>query len=169
MIFPSALTTRLIIALNGVDGPEYFQAGDSNMKPGMVVMHDDADEVKICTSTGKPIGVVGCDADHDLSTVYAAGERIPIYMIGSGVEMFILCKDATTITVEKGSIMDTADDTTLKGHARVKDAFIPITTSIAAAMGTERNVGIGFWIGRALAAGSITSAVARYVPVKLSL
>jgi len=166
MIFPSTLR-RLVIALNGMEGPEYFQAGDSNMKPGMVCMHDDADEVKICTSTGKPFGIIGCDADHDLGTVYTAGERIPVWILGCGVDLYVMCVDATTITVEKGSIMDTADDTTDKGNARVKDAYIAVTTSIAAAMGTERNLGIGFWVGRALAGGSITSNVTRYVPVHL--
>lgn len=168
MAFPSTLY-RLVIALNGYDGPEYYQAGDSLMKPGYVCMEDDADEVKICTSTGKPLGIIGCDADHDLGTVYTVGERIPVYPLGCGVDLYVACVDATTITVVKSSIMDTADDTTLVGHARVKDAFIAITTTIAANMGTERNVGSGFWIGKAQEAGSITSAVVRYVPVKLSL
>ncbi len=165
MIFPSTLR-RLVISLNGVDGPEYFQAGDSSCKPGHVVMFDDADEVKICTSTGQPIGIVGCDADHDLSTAYTAGERIPVYMLGSGVDMYVMCVDATTITVERGDFMDTADDTTDKGNARVKDDFVVVTTSGTL---TARNGSIFFWIGRALAAGSITSNVTRYVPVKLSL
>jgi len=168
MAYPSTLR-RIILALNGYTGPEYFQAGDSSLKPGYVAMYDDADEVKICTSTGKPIGVVGCDADHDLGTVYAAGERVPIYPLGCGVDIYVACIDATTITVEVGSIIDTADDTTLIGRGRVKDAFIAITTTIAANMGTERNVGSAFWVGRAQEAGSITSAVNRYIPVKLSL
>lgn len=168
MIFPSVLR-RLIIAYNGVEAPEYFQAGDALMKPGHVVMYDDADEVKICTSTGKPIGIVGCDADHDLATVYSLGERIPIWVLGCGVDLYVMCVDATTITVERGSIMDTADDTTDIGNARVKDAFIAITTTHANNMGTERNVGTGFWIGKALAGGSITSNVTRYIPVKLSI
>ena len=166
MIFPSTLR-RMEIAYNGMEGPEYFQAGDSNMKPGMICMHDDADEVKICTSTGAPFGVVGCDADHDLSTAYTAGERIPVWVLGCGVDIYVLCKDATTITVVKGSIIDTADDTTLKGQGRVKDTFVVATTTYAASAATERNLGITFYIGRALASGSITSAVARYVPVHL--
>jgi len=165
MVFPSTLR-RMIIAKNGHEGAEYFQAGDSECKPGNVVMFDDADEVKICTTTGQPIGIVGCDADHDLGTAYTAGERIPVWMLGSGVDIFVMCVDATTITVERGDFMDTADDTTDKGNARVKDDFVVVTTS-----GTvdARNGSIFFWIGRALAAGSITSNITRYVPVRLSI
>lgn len=166
MVFPSTLY-RLVIALNGYDGPEYYQAGDSSLKPGYVAMFDDADEVKICTSTGQPIGIVGCDADHDLSTVYAAGERIPIYPLGCGVDIYVRCVDATTITVENGDFMDTADDTTLIGHARVRDDVTVSTTTEY--VHTLRNTLLYFLIGRALESGSITSAVARYVPVKLSL
>ena len=168
MAFPSTLR-RMIIALNGYDGPEYYQAGDSSMKPGYVCMEDDADEVKICTSTGKPLGIVGCDADHDLGTVYAAGERIPVYPLGCGVDIYVACVDATTITVTKSSIMDTADDTTLIGHAKVKDAHVQMTTGTIGSGGDERNMSSAFWIGKAQEAGSITSAVVRYVPVKLSL
>jgi len=164
MIFPSTLR-RMIIAYNGNEGPEYFQAGDSLMYPGMVCMADDADEVKICITTGLPFGIIGCDADHDLGTVYAEGERIPVWILGCGVDIYVLCNDAATITVAFGSIMDTADDTTDAGMARVKDAFAEVTTS---GTSTERNVGNSFWIGRALAAGSITATVKRYVPVKLS-
>ena len=163
--FPTTLR-RLVIALNGVDGPEYFQAGDSSLKPGMVCMYDDEDEVIICTTTGQPIGIVGCDADHDLSTVYTAGERIPVWMLGSGVDIYVMFVDATTITVERGDFIDTADDTTDTGCARVKDDYVVITTS---GVETARNNTIFFFIGRALMAGSVSSNVTRYVPVKLSL
>jgi len=166
MIFPSTLY-RLVIAYNGVEGPEYFQAGDSLMKPGMVCTHDDADEVMVCASDEYPFGIIGCDADHDLGTVYTIGERIPVWTLGCGVDLYVLCEDAATITVVKGSIIDTADDTTDNGSARVKDAFFA-TTSDSVANQTERNLTMLFWIGKALAAGSITAAVKRYVPVKLS-
>ena len=170
MIFPSTLYSRLVIALNGVDGPEYFQAGDALMYPGTVVTHDDADEVKICTSTSKPFGIVGCDADHDLSTLYALGERIPIWVLGTGVDIYVLCEDHATITVEKHDIMETSDDTTNMGKGKVKEDFIVAsTTNYLGTAAAERNIGIGFYIGRALAGGSITATVARYVPVKLSL
>lgn len=160
MVFPSTLY-RLVIALNGYDGPEYYQAGDSSMKPGMICMFDDADEVKICTSTGYPLGVVGCDADHDLGTVYAAGERVPVYPLGCGVDMYVIAK--ATMTVKIGSIMETEDETTLVGHGRLLTALVA-TTAV-----TVRNTSSIFWIGRATEAGGVTTAVTRYIPVKLSL
>ena len=166
MVFPATLY-RLIIALNGYDGPEYYQAGDGLMKPGMICMFDDADEVKICTSTGKPLGVIGCDADHDLGTVYALGERIPVYPLGCGVDMYVIAK--ATMTVEIGSIMETEDETTLVGHGRLKTAYVILTTANVTANGTERNLTSGFWIGKAIEAGAVTTAVTRYIPVKLSL
>lgn len=170
MIFPSTLYSRIVIAYNGVEGPEYFQAGDSLMKPGTVCTHDDADEVKLCISTAKPFGIIGCDADHDLGTVYAEGERIPVWELGCGVDIYILCEDHATITVEKHDIIELSDDTTNKGKGKVKEDFIVAsTTNYLGTAAAERNIGIGFYLGRANAAGSITATVARYVPVKLSL
>ena len=170
MAFP-AILRRIIIALNGYEGPEYYQAGDSLCKPGMIVMEDDADEVKVCTTSGKPIGVVGSDADHDLSTVYAAGERIPIYPLGCGVDIYVLCVDDTTIDVDKGVIIETADaETSFKGHGKVVEAFTALTTTHSHAATGERMWGApAFWVGRALETADITSQVKRYVPVKLSL
>lgn len=169
MAFPSALTSRVLIAANGVDGPDYYQAGDSNLKPGMVCMEDDADEVKICTSTGVPLGIVGCDADHDLGTVYSAGERIPVWKLGSGVDIYVLCADNTTITVTKSSVIETADLTTYKGKGKVIETFVAGSTTWAASVVSVRNATARLWIGRALETGSITSGVSRYVPVKLSV
>jgi hypothetical protein len=163
MAFPTALTSRVLIALNGVEGPEYYQAGDALMAPGMVVTYDDADEVKICTSTAKPLGIVGCDADHDLSTVYSLGERIPIWLIGSGVDIYVKCKDAgASHTIERNSIIDSPHSTTFVGQGALIDTLVA-TTAV-----TVRNVSSFFWIGTALEAGSLTTAVARYIPVKLS-
>ena len=166
-VFPSTLR-RMIIALNGCEGPEYFQAGAATIKPGMIVVEDDADEVKISEETTYPIGVAGCDADHDLSTAYSSGERIPVYMLGSGVDIYVLCKDVTTVDVIKGDIIETSDTAAHDGQGKVKDGFVAITTTGAAAI-TERTSTIHFYIGRALETGSITSAVARYIPVRLSL
>lgn len=170
--FSATLLNRVIIALNGHAGPEFFQAGDSLCKPGMVVMEDDSDEVKVCTTTGKPIGVVGCDADHDLNTVYTVGERIPIWMLGCGVDIYVRFQFATTITLAKGVIAESqGGDTTMKGSAMTKTAFVAHTTESTDATG--RILTAMFWIGRIQAAGSILTAVASatgaFVPVRLSL
>ena len=164
MIFPTTLR-RLVIALNGMDGPEYFQAGSALMKPGMIVMEDDADEVIECTTTGIPIGVVGCDADHDLMTVYALGERIPIWMLGCGIDIYIRTVDDAAATVLRGTIFDTCEATTLKGCAKMKDAYVALTSNATDAVG--RGFMPFFWIGRSLGDGALTTAVVRYVPVKL--
>ena len=166
MVFPTTLR-RSIIALNGVHGPDYYQAGDANMYPGMIVAYDDSDEVKICTYALKPIGVVGCDADHDLSTVYALGERIPIWLLGCGVDLYVKCSDSST--VERDDIIEMSDNTTLDGLGQRKVDYIVLTTANADTAGTERNMTTWFYIGRALEAGALTTAVSRYIPVKLSL
>jgi hypothetical protein len=161
MAFPSTIY-RLVIALNGYDGPEYYQAGDGNMKPGMVVMEDDADEVKVCISTAKPLGIVGCDADHDLGTAYSAGERIPIYPLGCGVDIYVLCQDAGAMAITKSLVMDSSDLTTYAGMGHLADT--PEATTVV----TVRNASSWFWSGTALETATITTAIARYVPVKLS-
>lgn len=167
MEFPTTLYSRIVIAKNGVEGPEYFQAGCATLKPGMVVMEDDDDEVTICTSTGMPIGIVGCDADHDLGTVYASGERIPIWLLGSGVDIYVLHEDHDTKTILRGSIIASSDDTTNNGKCKMKEAYIVLTTANATTAGTERNLMNTFWIGRSLGDGTATSAVPQYIPVHL--
>lgn len=165
MIFPSTLY-RLVIARNGASA-EYFQAGDSLLKPGMVCMEDDADEVIACTTTGKPFGIIGCDADHDLATVYAAGERIPVWKLGCGAIVYIRCGDITPAqTITKGAVMDTADQTTWVGCGKVRDALVAVTTTVGA-NGALRNISEFFVLGESQATGSITTAVTRYVPVLL--
>lgn len=165
MAFPAVLR-RLVIALNGVDGPEYYQAGVATLKPGMVCMFDDADEVKLCTSTGQPAGIIGCDADHDLATVYALGERIPVWAIGCGVDIYVrfLDKDHDQ-TIELGKTIITADETTQIGNAMLF-AFVAVTSNFLDATG--RAMTSMQWIGKALASGTVTSNTVRYVPVKLT-
>lgn len=164
----TALTTRVVVAYNGSEGPEYFQAGDSSCKPGYLVMEDDKDEVKLCISTAKPIGVVGCDADHDLSTAYTAGERIPIFMLGSGVDIYVYHGGKAGDSVEKGSIMETASSTTYAGTMQ-EYIRATITTAVLAAKVTERLIGPGFWIGRSQQTIVCTTGVASYIVVRLSL
>ena len=165
MAFPSTLR-RLVIALNGYTGPEYFQCGAA-IAPGEICTYDDADEVKPCEEDLIPFGVIGCDADHDLSTDYDAGERVPVYPLGCGVDIYVKLKDPTTIVVEMGDIIEVSDTAAYDGFGKVIDDYVAVTTDTGDATGhayTSR-----FWVGRAQEAGSITSAVARFVPVKLSL
>ena len=169
--YGATLTSRLIIALNGSDGPEYFQAGDAVCKPGYIVMESDADEVALCTTTGTPFGVVGCDADHDLNTVYAEGERMPVWVLGSGVDLYVCVRFATTITLTKGTVIETQGaDTTMLGCGMTKTAYVAHTTDSGDATG--RVLSSMFWIGRSLSTGTIVTAVASatgaFAPVRLS-
>lgn len=164
MALPSTLYSGVIIALNGCTGPEYFRAGDSLLKPAMVCTHDAAaDEIKVCITTAVPFGVVGCDADHDLSTVYTVGERVPVFKIGTGVEIWVLSGDDVAITVTKGLVIETADLTTYKGCVKVIPDYVAVTTATADSTGrvyTNR-----FHVGKAQTSATITSAVQRYIPV----
>ena len=155
MAFPTTLR-RSVIAFNGNEGPEYFQA-DAAMKPGEIVEFVDADEVAVCTTDDYPIGVVGCDADHDLMTDYAAGERVPIWMLGCGVDLYVLCYDADAKTLEFGSYICSSDATA--GAGSLQDGY----TDTA-----ERTDLMTFVIGRALEGGSLGATTVTYIPVRLS-
>lgn len=77
------------IALSGREGPMWFQAGDSSIYIGYAVEFDDADEVKVAaTNATAPIGIAGCPSWHDNTAVFAAGVRMPVWMIGCGAEVW---------------------------------------------------------------------------------
>jgi len=163
---PTTLYSGIIIALNGSDGPKYFRAGDSLMKPGMVCMQDAVQsEIKVCITTGVPFGIVGCDSDHDLSTVYTVGERVPVWLLGSGVELWVLSGDNTDIAFAKGQWAELADLTTYKGCIK-SWAHTQVTTGAVAAKLTERVISDTFKIGISqMYIAEITSAIQRYVPL----
>lgn len=90
---------KLLLALNGIQGPEYFQAGDSTAKPGHVLERDDSDEVKIATTSMViPFGICGATSYMDLNTAVTAGRRIPVWLCGSGVDINVLHDDDTGAT-----------------------------------------------------------------------
>ena len=101
---------NLIIKMNGFKGPDWYQAGDSSMKPGYIAMEDDLDEIKICTANGFPIGIVGCPSYHDLNTVFTAGEKIPLFPRGCGVVMYVAFDDDTGATTYTRNSILTIDD-----------------------------------------------------------
>ena len=157
-----ASLNRCLVALNGCKGPKYFQAGDGNIKPGYVVMEDDADEVKICSTSGHPIGVAGCPAYHDLNTTFVAGERVPIYMLGSGVEIYVLHDGNSAESVTKGAKAQTSSSTA--GATRLKpDYTVKDTTTYSATEFTERGDTENFVIGRYSETYSITSGTSKFL------
>ncbi|MHA1513364.1 MAG: hypothetical protein ACTSRJ_04810 [Candidatus Hodarchaeales archaeon] len=94
----------VLIERNGYAGTEWYQAGDSLIKPGYLVMEDDVDEVKIAATDEVPYGIAGLKAGHEIDTVYAAGERITVFPIGSGCVVWAK-HDGTNETILKNSAM----------------------------------------------------------------
>lgn len=104
-----ATLVRCLISLNGKKSPKWYQAGDSNIYPSYVVETDDADEVTINGAT-PPIGIAGCPTYKDLNTAYTAGERLPVWMRGCGVSIYVLFDDDTGATTLNRGIKLCVDD-----------------------------------------------------------
>jgi len=108
----ATVLASVLIALNGVTGPKWFQAGDSSTYPGYVVEYEDADEIVVAaTNSANLLGVAGLPSYHDSTTVFAAGKRVPVWLKGSGVEVWVTHDATGSITVEHG-IPITRSDTT---------------------------------------------------------
>jgi len=152
---------RCLVALNGCQGPKYFQAGAATIYPSYVVMEDDADEVKICSTTGKPIGVSGCPAYQDLNTAFASGVRVPVYMLGSGVEIYVLHDGSSAEAVTKGMKLQTSSSDA--GMIRIKPIYTAKTTTYNLAQFSERGDTDNFVIGRATQTVTITSGTAEFI------
>jgi len=154
-----ATLVRLLLALNGVAGPSYFQAGDSSIKPGYVVERDDADEVKIATtSAANPLGVAGTLSWLDINTVYTAGWRVPVWLCGSGVHLYVLHDD------------DTGATTLLAGQKFIPDdanaGAVMLWAYTDAAVATDTMSGL---VGRLLYDVTISGDTPTFIPLSLSL
>jgi hypothetical protein len=156
---------RCLIALNGSKGPKYYQAGDGVTKPSYLVMEDDADEVKVCSTSGKPIGVAGCPAYQDLNTVFTAGNRIPVYLLNTGVEIYVLHDGNSAESVIKGIKLQASSSTA--GTVRIKPAYTAKTTTYNLAQFTERGDTDNFVIGRATETVTITSGTTQFIKALL--
>lgn len=101
-----ATLIRCLVQLNGNEGPKWYQAGDSSIKPSYCVQEDDADEVKVCAASTAPIGIAGCPSYQDLNTAYVAGVKVPIWMRGCGVVIYVLHDDDTgAATLNRGVLL----------------------------------------------------------------
>jgi len=99
-----ATLEKCLEALNGQSGPRWGNAEDSLIKPSYLVQQGTAiDQIKINAVNTSAIGVADCDDDHDLNTVYTAGESVPYWELGSGVDIYVLFDDGTNnVTIERG-------------------------------------------------------------------
>jgi len=152
------------IALNGVTGPKFFQAGDSSIYPGYVVCKEDPDEVKIMPiDTLQAAGVAGLTSYQDNTAVYAAGKRVPVWLCGCGVEVWVTHDAAASATVDIGHYI--AFSLTTAGL--VVDTFDP--WGIVSAAGAQIAQGGRWAIGRCTRAISITSATKQNLRMILNI
>ena len=160
-----ATLTNCLIALNGIEGPEWYQAGDSLIKPCYVVMEDDADEVKICSTSGKPLGVAALDGDHDLNTIYTIGVSVPVYLIGSKISIYVLHDGTAADVLTKGISVNASSNTA--GAVMLKPAWAAKTTTYNLAVHVERADTDHYVVGRSLITLTITSGTAAFIPIIL--
>lgn len=142
---------RLLLALNDIEGPDYFQAGDSSIKPGYVVERDDSDEVKIGTTSNLiPFGIAGCTSYHDLNTVWTETHRIPVWLCGSGVDVNVLYDDGSNAA------------TFVRGWAMV------MSKTDAGCIEVWANETSGL-VGRLIEDVTISGNTPTFIPIKLSM
>ena len=154
-----ATLVRLLLALNGIKGPRFYQAGDSTLQPGYVAERDDADEVKVATTSNQiPFGVCGATSYMDLNTAVTAGRRIPIWLCGSGVEIMVLHDD------------DAGATTLIRGHLfMTDDANAGCVELWSYTDSTERLDTLSGIVGRLLEDVVISGDTPTFIPLKLSL
>lgn len=157
---------KCLIATQGAT-PQYFQAGDSLIKPSYVVMEDDNDEVKICATSGHPFGVAGCPAYHDMNTVYTVGVRVRVWLLGSGVEIMLLHDANTGESITKG--MNLIASTGTAGHVRIQIDYVTKTTTYNLTEHTEGGDTSRFVVGYALETVTVTSGTTEFMRAKLAI
>ncbi|KKN42540.1 hypothetical protein LCGC14_0712260 [marine sediment metagenome] len=150
---------RVLLALNGIKGPAYYQAGDSTLQPGYVATRDDSDEVKVATASDAiPLGVCGATSYMDLNTAVTAGRRIPIWLCGSGVEVMVLHDD------------DTGAATLIRGQKYIPDdanaGAVMLWAYTDAAVATDTMSG---FVGRLTEDVTISGDTPTFIPLLLSL
>jgi len=150
---------RVLLALNGIKGPTFKQAGDSTLQPGYVATRDDSDEVKVATaSDARPYGVCGATSYMDLNTAVTAGRRIPIWLCGSGVDIMVLHDDDTGATTLIAGTKFIPDD------ANAGAVMLWAYTDTAVATDTMSGL-----VGRLLEDVTISGDTPTFIPLKLSL
>lgn len=112
-----ATTLRYVeIALSGLQGPDWFQAGDSSIYPGYVVEYEDADEVVVMPTTisTEIAGVAGCPSYHDSASAFTAGYRVPVYLRGCGATVWVTHDGVagdSTLAVKFGDVLTYSNST----------------------------------------------------------
>lgn len=152
------------IALNGVEGPKWFKAGDSSIYIGYVVHYEDADEVKVMPIDQlEAAGIAGCPSYKDNTTVFAENDRVPVWLCGCGAEVWATHDAAASSEVHINAYV--AFSLTTAGL--VVDTFDP--WGIVSAAGAQIAQGGRWAIGRCTRAISITSATKQNIRLLLNI
>lgn len=159
---------RLLLALNGIEGPDFYQAGDALIQPGFVVSRDDPDEVKICPTSGtRPFGIAGATTYQDLNTVITIGHRVAVWLCGSGVDVMVLHDDDTgAATLARPSYL-VPDDA--NAGAVMLRVYATKSGTYDSAEFTELHDTAMYTVGKLIEDVTITGDVPTYIKIKLSL
>lgn len=94
------------IALNGVTGPKWYHAHATGIYCGYLVDYQDYESVIVMAAAGLGLGVAGLPSYKDNTAEYAANERVPVWVCGSGVEVWATTDGANTVTWKTGDFVE---------------------------------------------------------------
>jgi hypothetical protein len=104
------ITPRDILVANGVGNfVKTFNNKVDAVKPGHIITCTgaaaDGDAAWPDAANDISTGVVGCAPGHDIDTAYSTGDMMPVYMTGSGAEVWVRYKTSAGALVA-GDLID---------------------------------------------------------------
>lgn len=94
------------IALNGITGPKFYHAHAVGIYCGYIVAKQDYESVIVQASAGNALGIAGLPSYKDNTAQYAVDERVPVWLCGSGVEVWATADGANTTTWAQGVFVE---------------------------------------------------------------
>jgi len=97
--------TRQIVVSHGIHGPVTRRDNGGVIYPGWTVTSEGQTFPDIITPTAAAnsvLGIAGCNANHDVDTIYADNDEFPVFLCGSGAIVYGYHKG----TAGGGSIVD---------------------------------------------------------------
>jgi len=145
--------SSVLIALNGMTGPHWFQAHDATIYPGYIVEYNDADEVTVCaTNSALPGGVADCPSYHDDTVVFSTGDEVPVWLVWSGVDVWVTHDGVAgngTLAVKLGDVICRSNSTA---------GLVEVATDVNLTT-----------FGRCIQATTITNASAKNIRMRLAI
>jgi len=103
----ATVLSSVLIATNGVEGPKWFQNTTAAiLYIGYLCEYEDADQILPSEQSGLGgilCGIAGCPSYHDNTAAFAAGARVPVWMIGCGAEVWVTHDATGSVTVLHGT------------------------------------------------------------------